>query len=69
MTPDPRRCGAALPDGGTCEQQARVLSVQYVYEPLPSDDGTAQHALRETRYNLACPTCGPQKYVEKHSDD
>jgi hypothetical protein len=55
MTPDPRRGGAALPDGGTCEQQARVLSVQYVYEPLPSDDGTAQHQLRETRYQPHLP--------------
>jgi hypothetical protein len=64
MEPDPRRCGAKLADGTACQETARVLGVQYVFDAVLNREGSSDHKLRETRYSVACPKCGLQKHVE-----
>jgi hypothetical protein len=65
MKPDQRRCGAPLADGTACQEPARVLGVQYVYDEILNRGGAREHELREIRYSVACPKCGLQKHIEQ----
>jgi len=64
VAPRPIKCGAALPDGGECQEYATVTNAQYVYDRTLLSDGGTDYALKEIHYEAICPRCGDRKLVE-----
>src|SRR5262249_29770348 len=65
MSPTLVTCGAALSEGGQCQEQATVTKTQYVYDRAPVVGGPAHYTLREAHYTAVCPTCGERQITEK----
>jgi hypothetical protein len=66
MAPNPIPCGALLEDGNTCNEQASVTKVDYVYCRTPQPGDLPNYTLLETHYHAFCPKCGERKVIETH---
>jgi hypothetical protein len=44
----------------------RLLTAQYQYDRETDEAGHLLHRLRETRYRIDCPNCGPREQVVRH---
>jgi hypothetical protein len=59
-------CNGVNHEGETCGAAARVQRIDYEHGAILDVGSTDyRHILRETRYRIICPKCGPRLQVEK----